>query len=84
MIYIKTLTILALSVSLLWVIIAPGFDSIITLIGAISAVITAFVLKAKKSHPPQQQQSVSNSSNGIQAGGNINIQGDIGGNQNDK
>jgi len=79
MVYVKILSVIALICSIAWLIFDPGFDAALAVIGSISALISAFVIEGKKSKKEkasqsiQQQQSVSKSSTGIQAGGNINI-----------
>jgi hypothetical protein len=79
MIYIKILSIIALIGSIAWLIFVPGFDAALAVIGSISAIISAFVVegkiskKEKASKSIQQHQSVSKSSTGIQAGGDVNI-----------
>jgi len=79
MVYIKILSVIALIGSIAWLIFKPGFDAALAVISSISALISAFVIENKKSKKEkasksiQQRQSVSKSSTGIQAGGNINI-----------
>lgn len=78
MIYIKILSVIALMGSIAWLIVSPGFEPALAVIGSLSALISVFFIQERKSRHVQQQQSVSKSSVGIQAGGDVNI-GDNGG-----
>ena len=73
MIYIKILAGIALIGSIVWVIAEPGFDSALAIVGSLSALISAITVENKKAQNLRQRQSISKSSTGIQAGGNINI-----------
>lgn len=77
MIYIKLLATIALIGSIAWVIVDPGFESALAVIGSISALVSA-ILVSKRTARSHQRQSVSKSSIGVQASGDVNI-GDIGG-----
>jgi hypothetical protein len=72
---IKFLTVIALIGSIAWLVSAPGFEPALALVGSMSALISAFMVE-KRSKQYRQQQSVSKSSLGIQAGGDVHI-GDI-------
>ncbi len=78
MIYIKILSAIALMGSIAWLIVSPGFEPALAVIGSLSALISVIFIQERKSRHVQQQQSVSKSSVGIQAGGDVNI-GDNGG-----
>jgi hypothetical protein len=73
---IRFLAIVALIGSIAWIVSAPGFDSALALVGSMSALVSAFVVEKRSKHLAQQHQSVSKSSVGIQAGGDVSI-GDI-------
>lgn len=79
MIFIRILSIITLIGSMAWLIFAPGFEPVLALIGSISAIISTFFIEGKNSKEEimpqniQQSQSVSKSSTGIQAGGDIKI-----------
>jgi hypothetical protein len=79
MIYIKILSIITLLGSIAWFIASPGFEPGLAVIGSISAIITIFLIERKKSKEEstsrsiKQQQSISKSSTGIQAGGDVII-----------
>jgi hypothetical protein len=73
MIYLKLLAALALIGSISWVIADPGFEPVLAVVGSISALVSAFLVEKRKMRREQQQQSVSKSSIGVQAGGDVNI-----------
>lgn len=74
---IKFLAVVALIGSIAWLVSAPGFEPALALVGSMSALVSAFVVeKRSKRLARQQHQSVSKSSMGIQAGGDVSI-GDI-------
>jgi hypothetical protein len=83
MVYVKLLAVIALIGSIAWVILFPGFESALAVVGSISALVTAFLVKKRTSLRAQQRQSVSKSSLGIQAGRDVNI-GDFGDNKHAK
>ncbi len=71
---IKFLAVVALIASIAWLVSDPSFEPALALIGSMSALVSAFVVeKRSKQHARQQHQSVSKSSMGIQAGGNVSI-----------
>jgi hypothetical protein len=78
-IYIRILSIVTLIGSVAWLIVSPGFEPALALIGSISAIVSTFLIEGKKSKEDktsqniQQSQSISKSSTGIQAGGDVNI-----------
>jgi hypothetical protein len=73
MIYVKALAIIALICSIVWVIVDPGFESVLAALGSSLTLISAFYIEKRKARREQQYQSVSKSSIGIQTGGNVNI-----------
>jgi hypothetical protein len=77
MAYMKFLAAIAVICSIAWVIANPGFESALAVVGSISALVAMFV-RDKRNAQRTQQQSVSKSSVGVQAGGNVSI-GDVGG-----
>jgi hypothetical protein len=72
MVYAKTLAVIALIVSIAWVIADPGFESALAVVVSISGLVTLF-LREKRNARLKQHQSVSKSSIGVQAGGNVTI-----------
>lgn len=83
MIYVKILSVIALIASIAWFIYYPGFEPGLTIIVSLSALISEFLIEKRKEPRGQQKQSVSKSSVGIQAGGNVNI-GKVGDDKNAK
>lgn len=81
--YIKLLSVIALTGSIAWLFVSPGFEPALAVIGSLSALISIFLIQERKSRHAKQQQSVSKSSVGIQAGGDVKI-GDSGGDKNAK
>jgi hypothetical protein len=77
MAYMKFLAAIALIGSIAWVIANPGFEPALAVVGSISTLVALFV-RDKRNAQRAQQQSVSKSSVGVQAGGNVSI-GDMGG-----
>ncbi len=73
MLVIKILASFALFGSIAWAITAPGYDSIISAITSLSALISAFIFQKKKVVYPSQKQSVSGDGFGLQAGGDLNV-----------
>ena len=71
--YLKLLAAVALIGSIAWVIAHPGFDSVLAVVGSISALVSAFLVEKRKVRREQQYQSVSKSSIGIQARGDVSI-----------
>jgi len=81
MIYVKLLAVIALIGSIAWVIADPGFEPALVIVGSISALVSAFLVEKRKARRAQQHQSVSKSSVGVQAGGDVNV-GNISGDKN--
>ncbi|WP_348255572.1 hypothetical protein [Leptolyngbya sp. ST-U4] len=73
---IKFLAVVALVASIAWLASDPGFEPALALVGSMSALVSAFVVEKRSKRHARQHQSVSNSSMGIQAGGDVSI-GDI-------
>ncbi len=73
MIYIKVLSAIGLLWSIGWVIADPGFEPALGVVGSISALVSAFVVEERNTRRAEQRQSVSNSSIGVQASGDVNI-----------
>lgn len=69
---VKILTVIGLLGSITWAIADPGFEPCLAVVGALSALVTAFFVD-KRSVRTQQYQSISQSSVGIQSGGNVSI-----------
>lgn len=83
MLVIKILSIAAFIGSVLWFLAIPSFEPAVAAIGSLSTLISVLIIQGRKSSSAKQKQSVSKSSIGIQAGGDINI-GDHGENKNAK
>ncbi len=73
MVYLKILAALSLFGSLAWVIVDPGFEPGLAVVGSASAMLGLFVTGRKTSPESRQEQVVSGGSTGIQAGGDVNI-----------
>ncbi|MFZ5823629.1 MAG: hypothetical protein ACOY94_04760 [Bacillota bacterium] len=73
MVFIKLLAVVALIGSTAWFASDPDFEPALAVVGSISALVTAFMVEKRTLRPPQQRQTVSKSSFGIQAGGDVNI-----------
>ncbi|OQW66539.1 MAG: hypothetical protein BVN28_00200 [Nitrospira sp. ST-bin4] len=82
MVFVKFLAAIALIVSTAWVIANPGFESALAVLGSISALASTFII-GKRRAERAQHQSVSQSSVGVQAGGNVSI-GDAGKDKHDR
>jgi hypothetical protein len=83
MAYVKFLAAIALIGSIAWVIADPGFEPALAVVGSISALVSAFLVEKRNARRAQQHQSVSKSSIGVQAGGDVSM-GDIGGDKDAK
>lgn len=73
MVSVKVLSGIALIGSIAWFIAEPGYEPGLTAIGSLSALISAFIAEKRNARRAQQNQSISRSSVGIQAGGDVNI-----------
>lgn len=78
---VKFLALIALIVSIVWCFAKPGFESVLAVIVSLSALVSAFLIPKRTAVRRKQQQSVSKSSMGIQAGRDVRI-GDNGGDSN--
>lgn len=78
MAYVKFLSVIALIGSIAWVIADPGFEPALAVLGSISALVSVFLVQKRTTRRLQQHQSVSKSSIGVQAGGDVSIE-NIGG-----
>ena len=70
---LKFLSAAGLIAAIIWLVYEPGFESIVATLGALTALISLFVIDRRKRNPASQKQSISGSSSGIQAGGNVHI-----------
>lgn len=70
---LKILSALGLIAAIAWLVYAPGFEPTLAILGALSALISLFVVDRRKHRVASQSQSVSRSSTGIQAAGDIHI-----------
>lgn len=73
MLYLKILAALSLLGSLAWVIVDPGFEPGLAVVGSASALLGLFVTGRRKRPESGQEQVVSGRSIGIQAGGDVSI-----------
>lgn len=73
MIYVKLLAAIALIGSIAWTIADPGFEPGLAVVGSLSALVPTFLVERRNARRAQQHQSVSKSSIGVQAGGDVNI-----------
>jgi len=77
MIYIRVLAVVALIGSVIWLTAEPGFEPALAVVVSSSALVSAFLVHRRSKPRAQQYQSVSGSSLGLQAGGDVSI-GDAG------
>lgn len=82
-VYLKALAVLALLGAIAWAVYEPGFEPALAIIGAATTLLSLFIVERQKKRKSAQTQTVSRSSTGIQAGGDIHI-GTIGGNRRDE
>lgn len=73
MAYLKFLAVAILVVSAVWFVKSPDFEPALAFLGSVSALASMFFVENRNEKRARQQQSVSQSSMGIQAGGDINI-----------
>jgi hypothetical protein len=73
MLYVKLLSTIVLLGSIAWVIADPGFEPALAVVGSMSALVSAFLVEKRNARRAQQHQSVSKSSVGVQAGGDVSI-----------
>ncbi len=66
-------SLVALLLSIAWVIYKPGFDSAVAVAAALAALLSAFFLKKADSSPVQKQE-VSSGGVGIQAGRDAKVE----------
>lgn len=77
MVLTKILSILALLGSIAWMVVSPGFEPALAIIGSLTGLITAVVVeKRKDSRAGGQRQKVTGNGVGIQAGRDLTV-GDI-------
>lgn len=69
----KVVTALAVVVSALWLYFDPKFDSVLAFLISLAAFIGPFIAPKLTQKQPKQNQSVSDNSEGIQAGRDVNI-----------
>jgi hypothetical protein len=73
MVYLKAVASVALIISIAWLLAKPGYDSGVAVFGSLATLIAAFIAGRKRHSIPRQQQDVSKSSVGIQAGGDVSV-----------
>jgi len=81
MIYVKFLSAIALICAIAWAIADLGFESAIAVLGSLATLVSVCLVDRRNARRAHQRQSVSESSIGVQAGGDVKI-GSIGGNKN--
>lgn len=77
MAYLKFLAVIALVASIAWFVVHPGFHPALSALGSLSALVSAFLVEKRNARRARQIQSVSQSSVGVQAGGDVSI-GNVG------
>lgn len=71
---IRVVSLIALLLSIAWLAYRPAFDSAVTTISALAALLSSFLLKKTPTGPgTKQSQKISSGSIGVQAGGNVHI-----------
>lgn len=73
MVCLRILAAIAVVGSFAWLIAAPGFEPALAAVGAISALVSTFLSGQQDGRRAEQQQSVSTSSIGVQAAGDVKI-----------
>ena len=73
MVYLKVLAGVSLVGAIAWVLVDPGFEPGLAVLGSASALLGLFVTAKKKRSTSSQEQVVSGRSTGIQAGGDVSI-----------
>jgi hypothetical protein len=82
MVYLKIFACISLVGSIAWMIIIPGFEPALAMVGAISAILALFFTgRRERNNKNQQKQKVSINSSGIQAGGDITVNNNGKGNE---
>lgn len=71
--FFRIVTSLALIAASFWLYFEPKFDSIFAFLISLAGFVALFVSHKSTKKQPNQTQSVSNSSEGIQAGRDVNI-----------
>lgn len=71
--YVKVLAAIGLAVAIAWLIADPGFEPALAIVVAVSTLISTIIVERRRGQSLQQRQSVSKSSIGIQAGGDVSI-----------
>lgn len=75
---IKILTAFSVVICFIWLLIQPGFESLIALLSSAVSFITVFFIDYRNRNKPlKQKQKITNKSIGLQAGGDITT-GNIG------
>lgn len=80
---LKILSAAGLVAAIMWLVYEPSFEPVVAVLGALTALISLFVVDRRKKELSSQKQSVSGSSTGIQAGGNVHIGSNGGHDRND-
>lgn len=72
MLIVNLLSFVALLASVSWLILRPGVEPIVAVATSLSTLLAGFAVKNKR-HRATQNQDISGSGVGIQAGGNVTI-----------
>ena len=80
---LKILSAAGLVAAIIWLVYEPNLEPVVAVLGALTALISLFVVDRRKKDLSSQKQSVSDSSTGIQAGGNVHIGSNGGRDRND-
>lgn len=71
---IRVVSLIALLLSIAWLVYRPAFDSGVATISALAALLSTFMLKKSPiGSGAKQSQKISSGSIGVQAGGNVHI-----------
>lgn len=75
---VKIALLLTLICATAWALIAPGFESVVAALTSFAALIGSLSYPNKSDAKNNQNQNISNSSRGIQAGGNVGVNVQLG------
>ena len=72
-IVLRILSVVALIISVAWFYFEQGYEPALAVVVSLSALISTFFLGKNKTHGKEQNQTVGNRSNAIQAGGDVSV-----------
>ena len=70
---LRIISLIALLLSITWVVFSPAFDSAVAAVGSLATLISSFFIKKGHVGKSNQSQKVSDTSIGIQAGRDANV-----------